>query len=72
MRALVGIGTPRGLQGRATALIARLLPLWTLIVSLWRDPGARATNPAALVHPFRGFTLLPVNWSQRALSAPGC
>ena len=67
MRTLFGVGTPRGLQGRATALLARLMPLWTLMVSLWRDPGTRSTNPAARVHPFHGFTLLPVNWSQRAL-----
>ena len=38
MRTLFGVGTPRGLQGCTTALIARLVTLWTVIVSLWPDP----------------------------------
>jgi transposase len=67
MRTLFGIGTPRGLQGRAIALLARLVPLWTLMVSLWRDPEPRSTNRPKLMHPFHGFRLLPVNWSQSAL-----
>jgi len=66
-RTRFGIGTPRGLQGRTSAFIACLVALWTLMVSLWRDPGARSTDPASHAHPFHGFTLLPVNWSQGAL-----
>jgi hypothetical protein len=44
MRTRFGIGTPRGLQGRTSAFLAYLVALWTLMVSLWRDPGARSTD----------------------------
>lgn len=37
MRALTGIGTPRGLQGRATALTTPLIGLWHLVTA-WESP----------------------------------
>jgi transposase len=42
MRTLVGIGTPRGLQGRLTALSAMLSTLWTLIFNAMTPPVAAA------------------------------
>src|SRR6266545_2534891 len=36
MRQLIGLGTPRGLQGRLTAVLALVVALWTRIVELWR------------------------------------
>src|SRR4051812_33406425 len=32
MRALIGVGTPRSLQGHAAAILARLIALWTHVV----------------------------------------
>ena len=37
MRTLVGVGTPRGLQGRLAAVLALIIALWTHVVGLWRD-----------------------------------
>ena len=67
MRTRCGIGTPRGLQGRAAALIARLVACWTLIVSLWPDRGTRSIDPAVDARPLHGVALLPLNWSERCL-----
>jgi hypothetical protein len=43
MRHLMGIGTPRGLQGRLAAAMAGLIALWTLIEDRWAS-GARHGN----------------------------
>ena len=67
MRTLCGVGTPRGLQGRAAALIARLVACWTLIVSLWPEAETRPIDPAVDARPFLGVPLLPLNWSERGL-----
>ena len=37
MRTLIGVGTPRGLQGRLTAAVAVILALRTLAIDMWRD-----------------------------------
>jgi hypothetical protein len=69
MRQLTGVRTPRGLQGRLTAVLAGLL---TLIRSLWKSKAARTTpfTRTPLDHEVRerkhrrqrnGFT--PVCWS---------
>ena len=34
MRTLIGVGAPRGLQGRQAALIAPFVALWSHIVDL--------------------------------------
>ena len=36
MRTLIGVGTPRGLQGRLAAVWALVVALWTRVVDLWR------------------------------------
>jgi len=38
MRTLVGVGTPRGLQGRLATLITLVTAFWTHAVDLWRHP----------------------------------
>ena len=39
MRSLIGIGTPRSLQGRLAALVAVVIALWTRLEDHWRDLG---------------------------------
>jgi transposase len=41
MRRLLGVGTPRGLQGRSAALIALLLSVWHVMVATITVPRAR-------------------------------
>lgn len=36
MRILVGVGTPRGLQGRLAAILALVVTLWMHVTDLWR------------------------------------
>ena len=45
MRRLIGVGTPRGLQGRLAALLG---PLLTLLRALWQPVMRRWTLPASL------------------------
>lgn len=65
MRQLVGIGTPRGLQGRLRALLAYLAHLWRLLIAHSRPlrqpevPSVAAWSPQthlSRVAPSRGFT----------------
>ncbi len=45
MRQVIGVGTPRGLQGQAAALLALFLGLWHAVVTLCRDrSGIRNTH----------------------------
>src|SRR3954468_17028967 len=60
MRALIGIGTPRSLQGRAAAVLARLIALWTHVVGLACDPGTPSADPVVPFTPLRRFVLVPV------------
>lgn len=45
MRTLVGVGTPRGLQGRLARLMAFVIALWTYVVDLWCDSGRHRPIP---------------------------
>ena len=40
MRQLIGVGTPRGLQGRLAAVIGALVALWSLVTAHWTFVGA--------------------------------
>ena len=53
MRHLIGVGTPRGLQGRVAAAIAALVALWSLVAEPWRSRGPLQRDPV------RSFTLSP-------------
>jgi len=60
MRHLIGIGTPRGLQGRLAAAMAVVVALWTLVEDL---PITIGTQPVDARHGFtprHRFELLPV------------
>ena len=67
MRQLIGLGTPRGLQGRLAAVLALVIALWTRVIEL----GSRVTTPSADdASPFTPdllFELLPVGASTGAL-----
>ena len=54
MRALVGVGTPPGLQGRLAAVMAVFVAFWTLAHALWRNRETlSADTPASLVPSHR-------------------
>ena len=60
MRTLVGVGTPRSLQGHAVAVLARIIALWTHVVGQWCDPGTPSADPVAPFTPLRRFVFVPV------------
>ena len=47
MRSLIGIGTPRSLQGRLAALVAVVIALWTRLEDHWRDLGTPSVDHAS-------------------------
>jgi hypothetical protein len=52
MRTLIGIGTPRGFQGRAAAVLALLITAWSVVTTWCRarslGPTARHVSPDAI------------------------
>jgi hypothetical protein len=60
MRTLVGVGTPRGLQGRLMALVAAVLATWTDHATSWADSRARIDDRGDIFTPHHRFELLPV------------
>jgi len=67
MRQLIGLGTPRGLQGRLAAVLALAVALWTRIVELWRGGMPPSTDQSSAFTPDHCFELLPVGASERVL-----
>jgi transposase len=64
MRTLMGVGTPRGLQGRLAAVLTLLITVWTHVVDLWRlvdTPSVDRSSTLSLPHRFE---LLPVGASE--------
>src|SRR5215218_276111 len=60
MRTLIGVGTPRGLQGRIGTLLTGVIALWTRVVGHWIAPA----DPASTFTPHRRFEQLPVVMSE--------
>jgi transposase len=60
MRQLIGLGTPRGLQGRLAHVCAAIFALWTRAWSLGDGSDMRSTESAPVFTSFRHFELLPV------------
>jgi transposase len=54
MRTLVGVGTPRGLQGRMAALVALIVTLWMHVTDLWRAGEPRGVGERSF-HPHHRF-----------------
>jgi transposase len=67
MRQLIGLGTPRGLQGRLAAVLAFVFALWTCIGELWRGGTTLSADHPSAFTPDHGFELLPVGPSKGAL-----
>ena len=61
MRTLVGVGTPRSLQGHVAAVLACIIARWTHVVGRWCDPGTPSTDPVAPFTPLRRFVFVPVD-----------
>jgi transposase len=59
MRQLIGVGTPRGLQGRLAAVIAALMALWSLVNAHWTFVGALSSDPPRDFTPRHRHELLP-------------
>jgi transposase len=66
MRTLVGVGTPRGLQGRLAAVSALMVALLTDLVDRVRDDAPHLDRQPGF-KPHHAFPLLPVNLSAGAL-----
>jgi transposase len=67
MRTLIGVGTPRGLQGRLTALIALVTTLRILVVDIGRHHQTPSADHGTTFTPQRRFELLPVGASEWAV-----
>jgi transposase len=67
MRTLIGVGTPRGLQGRLPALVGLLMMLRTQVVDAWRHHQTPSVDDAAGFTRHQRFELLPVGASEWAV-----
>jgi transposase len=60
MRHLIGVGTPRGLQGRLAAAMAIVVALWTLVEDMQIAIGTQPVDARHGFTPSRHLELLPV------------
>jgi transposase len=60
MRHLMGIGTPRGLQGRLAAALAGLIALWMLIEDRWASVAPHGSHSPQPFTSDQRYELLPV------------
>ena len=60
MRHLIGVGTPRGLQGRVAVAIATLVALWTFVTEAWTSGSPPPSDPSRSFTPCPRDELLPV------------
>lgn len=67
MRTLIGIGTPRGLQGHLTAVVALLVAIWTRVVGRWPDSSRCSADDSSAFTPHHSFDLVPVGASEHAV-----
>lgn len=67
MRTLIGIGTPRGLQGRLAAILALVGALWTHVVDRCRAARPLIPDQQSSSTRHNRFELLPVNASREGL-----
>ena len=59
MRHLIGVGTPRGLQGRVAVAIATLVARWSLVAEPWTSSGPPPSDPSRPFTPSPRYELLP-------------
>ena len=67
MRSMIGIGTPRGLQGHLAAVLTLASAWWTGGVALWRRFGASWIDHPPEFTPSHRCELLPVRTSEGAV-----
>jgi transposase len=67
MRALIGVGTPRGLQGRLAAALTLVGAAWTRVVDLWRPFDAPMVDHASAFTPHHHFDLAHCRRSECAV-----
>jgi transposase len=67
MRQLIGLGTPRGLQGRLAAVLALVVALWTRLLELWHGGTTLFADHSSPFTPGHSFELLPVGALKGAL-----
>ena len=67
MRTLIGVGTPRGLQGRLAPLTAAFLVLWTQLADVWRDRQRPSVEHSSGFTPHHRFEQFPVSVSEGVL-----
>ena len=67
MRTLIGVGTPRGLQGRLAAVLTLVVALWTRFGDFSRDRGTPSADHASAFTPHHRCQLLPVRASEWAV-----
>lgn len=60
MRHLIGVGTPRGLQGRLAATIAALVAWWSLVEDPGPASGPPPSDPPHAFTPSHRYELFPV------------
>jgi transposase len=67
MRTLVGVGTPRGLQGRLPGVLTLVVIVWTHVVDRWRLFDAPSVDRSSTRTVPHRFELLPVGASECAV-----
>ena len=69
---LIGVGTPRGLQGRLAAAIAVVVALWTLLEDRWTRHGRATSQSSALIYAESPFRAVASRHVTNAPLATGC
>jgi hypothetical protein len=63
----LGIGTPRGLQGRLAVVGVLIVALWARVVDGWHERYPPLADPPSSFTPHHRFELLPVSMSEGVL-----
>ena len=71
MRTIIGVGTPRGLQGRLAAFVALVTTLRTLVPDCWHQQAPPAGHSTAFT-PHHRFELLPIGAVRMGRLTTGC
>ncbi len=67
MRTLIGVGTPRSLQGHLAAVLTFVIALCTRVAGHWRDHRTPSADHASVFMPQHRFELLPAGAPEGAL-----
>ena len=67
MRTLIGVGTPRGLQGRMAAVWALVVAVWTCVVDLCRHDHTPSGDHVSSGTPHHRLELFPVRAAEWAV-----